>query len=130
MQVIKNERISPFDVDGTLVLHLNPTELSKFKTVEVWDPIHSAFLTVGIHEPNLRLLKEELHRGAQVIVWSAGGNEWAQNVVTALNLDHYDIIVMTKPHTYYDDKDVADWMTRRVYLGPNEVYKSINKGSE
>lgn len=129
MQVIKNENIKPFDVDDTLVMHLSYTQLCALNvhTLHVQDPIRDRMIMVGVNEPMVRLLEEELHRGAQVIVWSRGGYEWAVNVLKALELDKEDIIVMSKPLVYFDDKDVSDWLKDRVYIKYDSTYKNLHE---
>jgi hypothetical protein len=124
MKVIKNENIMTFDVDDTLILHLSEKELSKHTVLQVWDEIESKTICVGINKPMVRLLKEEIHRGNQVIVWSRGGYRWAASVLNALQLSDLNIIVMTKPLVYFDDKDVKEWLPYRVYLSPETVYKT------
>lgn len=121
MQVLKL-RPAPFDVDGTLVIH----ELDRYpgiETVEVYDPIEDKNITLGINRPMIRLLKEEIRRGQQVIVWSRGGWEWAQQVLIALKLDLYPIIVMDKPLNYFDDTIVSEWLLDKVFIEPNQSYK-------
>lgn len=122
MQVIKSENIKPFDVDGTLVLP-NDND-TKGDYIEVLDPVTNTFILMKIHKPNVRLLREELQRGAQVIVWSRSGWEWAQNVLKALDFgDSCNIIVMSKPIAYFDDMPVEQWLKDRIYLDPNLPYK-------
>lgn len=122
MQIVKSERIIPFDVDQTLVLTITPESLSLLE-VDVYDPITEKFLKMHVHEPMVRLLKEESHRGGHIVVWSRGGYEWAANVVKALHLEQYVDVVMSKPLVYFDDKNVDEWLKDRVYLEPGTVYK-------
>lgn len=122
MLVIKNESPAPFDVDGTLILHLKDN--TGYRTVNVWDAVTKAYKVFAVHEPMVRLLLEEHHRGSYVIVWSRGGWQWAKNVIIALGLEDKVDLVMTKPLVYFDDKDVAYWLKYRVFLDPNENYKN------
>lgn len=125
MTIIKNENVSPFDVDETLILHLPIEQIALKDRVSVYDPVDKGFIILGINRPMVRLLKEEFQRGSHVIVWSRGGHEWAANVVKALDLSKQVHLVMTKPLVYFDDKAVADWLPYRVYLKPDTVYKSF-----
>lgn len=123
MKVIKNEYVVMVDVDDTLVMHLNKDNLKNQPKIEIWDSLDKKFITLGINKSMVRLVREEIHRGAQVIVWSRGGYEWASNVLKALHLSGNNVIVMSKPHTYFDDKEVNDWLKYRVYLNHETVYK-------
>src|ERR1700722_14341636 len=106
MIVIKNENVRPFDVDGTLIYEVTPHEASRTKTVSVKDPVTGGMIVMAVHEPMIRLMMEEHHRGSHIIVWSRGGYEWAANVITALNLQQYVNEVYSKPMVYFDDVDV------------------------
>lgn len=112
----------PFDVDDTLILHL--ADNTGHRTVDVWDAVTQTYKRFAVHEPMVRLLLEEFHRGSYVVVWSRGGWQWAKNVVIALGLEEKVHQVMTKPLVYFDDKDVADWLKYRVFLNPNQSYKN------
>lgn len=127
---IKNYNVVPCDVDSTLILHIPPNEYHKHETVEIFDPVEKRMMTVGVHLPMVRLLKEEAHRGAFIIVWSRGGHEWAANVIDALGLNKQVNLVLTKPLLYLDDCDVSDWLKYRVYLEPNTVYKTAGNSAK
>ncbi len=124
MRVHKNENIRPFDCDDTLILE-NTEENSDIpgRRVDVWDPVKKRFLRFIAHEPMIRLLEEEKHRGAHIVVWSRGGWEWASCVVKALDLTKLVDDVMTKPIVYFDDTPVKKWLKDRVYLSPYKAYK-------
>ena len=125
MIIIKNDNLRPFDVDGTLILHLNKEDLIKYKTVKVWDAVSKSYLTFGVHEPMIRLLKEEFHRGNYIEVWSRGGWEWAKNVIIALDIQKYVHQVKTKPLVYFDDTPVKKWLKDRVFIDSNQPYKGV-----
>lgn len=122
MKITKSENIKPFDVDDTLVLPAAPGNVEA-KHIDIIDPVTHKILKMRIHEPMVRLLEEEYHRGSYVIVWSRGGYEWATTVVRALGLEDKVHQVMSKPMTYFDDKEVSEWLTDRVYLSPDVHYK-------
>jgi hypothetical protein len=112
-----------FDVDDTLVMwnqsptHPNAVEMKVFGFVENLVP----------HEGHIKQMKDHAFRGHHVVVWSAGGWEWAQAVVIALGLEQYVDEVMDKPHWFYDDLRSDQFMPEslRIYI---ETYKSRNKG--
>ena len=123
MDVIKNENVVFVDVDGTLVLPLTKKSRSPNRKVDVYDSITKKFIKMEVHEPNVRLLVEEHHRGSYVIVWSRGGFQWAANVVKALDLTPKVDLVLTKPLLYIDDLKINEWLKYRVFLDANARYK-------
>lgn len=125
--IVKNENVVMVDVDDTLILHLSEAELVDKRTIEVYDPITKGYLVVAAHEPMIRLVQEEAHRGSYVIVWSRGGYEWANNVIDALCLHPSVHQIMSKPIAYFDDKPIDEWLKYRVYLKPDTIYKNVKK---
>jgi len=123
MRIHKNEHVAPFDVDGTLILPLTAENAMHGRKVQVWDSISKKYISMVAHEPNIRLLIEEKHRGSLVIVWSRGGYEWAANVIRALDLVSHVDDVYSKPLAYFDDLDISEWLKYRVYLSPETRYK-------
>jgi hypothetical protein len=126
MKVIKNEKTVFFDIDNTLVFSsLDPliANLNPVTCVEVFDPINERFMNMVVHEPMVRLLREEHHRGSYVVVWSRGGYAWAGSVISALGLEKCVHEIMTKPMVYFDDRPIEEWLPYRVYLPPDMPYK-------
>ncbi len=113
-----------FDVDDTLVMWNQAPDSPEMVKLPLLDG-HVEPLV--IHQSHIKQLKDHKARGHYVVVWSAGGWEWALAVVKALGLENYVDEVMDKPHWYYDDCKVTEWMPdcNRVYF---ETYKSRNKG--
>lgn len=94
MVVLKAPIVVMVDVDETLVL---------------WEGTE--------YKPNFKVIEQLIRhkdRGHYVIVWSAGGVEWAARVVKELNLEHNVDVVMNKPAFMWDDKNPLDW-TRLCY---------------
>lgn len=124
MVTIKSEYVVMCDVDDTLVMHVKGDTYSAMsEQVAVQDPIEPRSIILRANLPMIRLLKEEHARGAYIVVWSKGGHQWARNVVEALGLQKHVALIMSKPVSYLDDKDVSEWMKNRVYLTPDTVYK-------
>lgn len=120
---MRSEMIKPFDVDGTLVNPWDPSVNYDQVSVYVNDPLTGKFIRMAVHEPMLRLLEEEHHRGSCVVVWSRGGYQWAENVITALGIINKVDLIMSKPMVYFDDLPVSEWMKDRVYMTPETKYK-------
>jgi len=123
MKTITNDDVAFFDVDQTLVLAIDTPVNPSNKKVAVYDSLTEKFITLYIHEPMVRILREQKRRGSIVIVWSRGGYEWAKNVVNALDLEGCVDYVMSKPKVYFDDLPVKKWLKDRVYLDPKSNYK-------
>lgn len=125
MVTIKIENTRPFDIDDTLILLPKHDDPADTRYVYVTDPVypHGELLKFRVHEPMVRLLKEEATRGSFVIVHSRGGYQWAQNVIDALGLRQYVNLCMSKPLVYFDDTPVELWLKDRVYIDPNTRYK-------
>lgn len=126
MQIIKNENIDPYDVDGTLIIHEDPETIPPGESIQVYDAITKKFISVRINRPMVRLLMESKARGSYVRVWSRGGWRWASDVVKALGLVDYVDSVESKPMAYFDDTPVEQWLPYRVFIGPKTIYKQTN----
>lgn len=120
MKILAHEKLVMVDVDDTLVMHsVRPAGLK----ITLVDPYDGRSVILEINENMVRLVKEEHKRGSTIVVWSRGGYQWANEVVIALGLEDVVSLVMSKPLVYFDDKPVTDWLTDRVYIGPNTPYK-------
>lgn len=123
MRINKNENNDFYDCDGTLILHLSAEQLKNHPKIDILDPVTKKYITVGVNQPMVRLLRESHQRGFCVKVWSRGGWEWASNVLKALELVPYVDEVLSKPMAYFDDMPIETWLPYRVFLPPNTVYK-------
>jgi len=123
MKTVKSEHVVFFDIDQTLILYKDTPGADTEPVVLVLDPIRNKRIEFKEHTAMTRLMREEYHRGAYIVVWSRGGYEWAANVIEALGLEECVQQVMSKPVAYFDDKPVAEWMNNRVYLEPGTPYK-------
>src|ERR1044072_4551713 len=106
--VYKNELPIPVDVDDTLIQWDLSKPGRKINISCVYD-VQTVNHEVVVHEPHVRLLKERLARGSLIVVWSAGGWAWANAVLEALEIDHENLLVMSKPYAYMDDKECQHW---------------------
>jgi hypothetical protein len=120
MRVHRNEFPVFCDVDKTLVLpvYMKPDG----RKIKFIDPYHGVEVTRVVHEPHYRLLKNYRKRGAQIIVWSKNGNQWAEAVIMALGLQTYVDDVFTKPAVTIDDAKPETWMGEFMYLDPNDDF--------
>lgn len=117
MKVLRNDMIAFFDIDDTLIGWGKPEfvdngnfvkiELNGFKEVH-W-----------ILKENVEALKLHKSRGHTVVVWSAGGYQWAEAVVKALKLEDMVDLVCGKPMWLYDDLQPEDFLPR-AKLAPKD----------
>lgn len=100
MQIVKSEIIATVDIDDTLALWVeNSDNGPRF-------------------EINLKLVEQirrHKMRGHFVIGWSAGGVNWAVDVIRKAGLSEFFDLVMTKPQFMWDDKPPSEW-TRLCYI--------------
>lgn len=99
MRIVKASKQHFFDVDETLV---------RWTTIENY-PVYV------VHNPTIAELIAAKQRGHYVVVWSAGGWEWAERIVRELKLQDFVDEVRGKPDWYHDDKPADEWM-RRCYI--------------
>ena len=116
MQVFDNEHVIAFDVDQTLVMwtghHNQPGEgLIPFN-----DPYDDKILYLKPHQKHIDFLRRCKGRNMCVMVWSAGGAQWAKTVVNTLGLSDYVDLIITKPSKFVDDLQADDVLGQRVYL--------------
>lgn len=90
MQVLKSNHPTYFDVDGTLALWKEETFIP--------------------NEAIITSIKQHHERGHTVIVWSAGGVNWATRVVLQFGLERYVDYVIAKPSWVYDDLPASEFI--------------------
>lgn len=103
-----------FDVDETLVLWGYRSEDSDAIKIESPDGLISEY--VMPHAPHILKLKHHKARGQLVVVWSAGGHEWAEAVVKRLGLEAYVDLVIAKPQWAWDDLTPNEFIRDRCYI--------------
>ena len=98
---VKDGGVYASDVDDTLLMW-NVPEGYLGPTVET---SLDGFTDIGIPNiPAIKHLKKMKARGFSIIVWSAGGSEWAEAAVKALKLERYVDVIMPKIDFHLDDK--------------------------
>lgn len=107
MNKISNDVIVCFDVDDTLIMWKGENYTA--------DPKH------------VESLIRHAKRHHFVVVWSAGGVSWADQIVKELGLEPYVDQIMSKPRWYCDDKPADKWM-ERYYYDPKGRKESVNVG--
>jgi FMN phosphatase YigB (HAD superfamily) len=114
--VLQNKNSIFFDCDDTLVMWDNKHKnFDESNCVVVTDPIIGFCEALVPHDEHIRILKEYKRDGKTIVVWSAGGWEWAKAVVEALWLEDFVDAVMEKPMAYVDDLNCVQFMGTRIY---------------
>lgn len=111
-----NEYVVAFDIDDTLVMWSNEYRQPHEGSVAFIDPYDGATNHLVPHEKHVNLLKKYKGRGMCVMVWSAGGVQWAKSVINTLGLQDYVDLIITKPSKYVDDLPAKEILGSRIYL--------------
>lgn len=114
MQVIKNDMTAYVDVDQTLVLWGYTSEDPGAIQIQSPDGLVSEYVIP--HLPHIEKVKHHKARGQLVVVWSAGGWEWAEAVVRKLGLENYVDLVIAKPQWAWDDLTPNEFIRERCYI--------------
>lgn len=125
MQVFDTDQVVTIDCDDTLVMWPENQKIFPYNqshtqpypgSLPVPDPYDGSLNHLTPHQKHIDLVKKYKGRGYLVIVWSAGGVKWAEQVVKALALEPFVDIVLSKPSKYVDDLHCEKWMGQRVYI--------------
>ncbi len=108
MLVLKSKKkVIYVDVDDTLI-SWDSVYLPSTGKIQVTDIDGTIFY----FKPNTNLIeriKKHKKVGKEtIVVWSQSGWQWAEIVVTALGLEDYVDLVISKPDIYYDDLNVKE----------------------
>ena len=113
MFVLKGESVVYYDCDDTLVIW----DVSRDKIDETMQFNYYGTIKVLLpHKRHIALLKEQKKNGKMVVVWTAAGWEWAQEVVKVLELEPHVDVILSKPTAYVDDLDAKEFMGHRIFL--------------
>ncbi len=112
MYKLNSNMVAYFDCDDTLV---------KWELADADDPSAVKFelndrvfykIPIQVH---IDELKNQAMTGTALVVWSAGGADWAECVVKTLGLEEYVDVILCKPARVFDDKDPSDYLPKRRY---------------
>jgi len=106
-QRIRCVQPSYFDVDRTLLMWGYSTKPGS-NTVPITCEGRTFHLVP--HKKHIEQIKAHWARGMTVIVWSAGGDQWADAVVRSLGLTKYVTLALAKPKWCFDDQPVEKYM--------------------
>lgn len=126
MITVPGNKIAYCDVDDTLVFWSSTQEDKEKYGVKftcpgsmVWDEdgeqIGYANSWTEVLVPNLpqiEQLKNLRLRHHTIVVWSAGGYDWAKTVVQTLGIEHLVDLVICKPTYVFDDLPCEEFMPK------------------
>ncbi len=115
MKVLNSEMIIMVDVDDTLLMWKDYTQPGDNK-IAVTDPYDGVTVYLYPHTKHIDQIRKWKGRGYTVIVWSAGGVQWANAAIEALGLTDFVEMVMTKPSKFVDDLPANQILGTPVYL--------------
>lgn len=107
-----------FDIDDTLIMWKAPNVCERHYESDELITVNTRGIeeTFVVNKHNLEYLRKLAVRGHAIIVWSAGGADWAESVVKALNIEDLVFAVMSKPTYFVDDvRDPKEFMGKHVY---------------
>lgn len=111
MLILKSDKVLMIDVDDTII-KWSPTleEIEKDGILYTDDNGNNVYF-VPI-KGNIEQLKRHRLRSHFIVVWSAGGYEWALTAVKLLKLESYVDLVMSKPAWVLDDLPASEFMPK------------------
>lgn len=111
-----NQRVTPCDVDDTIIRHSKDNKEYKDGRINVKCPYTGTDYYFEPIHCHIDFIKQQKGRGDLVIVWSARGGPWARAVVDALGLQNEVDLVFGKMGDYVDDRDISGWAGHRIDL--------------
>lgn len=114
MKVIRSNNLTTFDIDDTILMHIDRRVKTKDKiAIDYGDEV--IYLTP--HKFHITFLKHCHKRGDFVVIWSKNGYQYAEQVVKKLKLSKYVDLIMSKPSRHVDDKkDLPSIVGDGIYL--------------
>lgn len=114
--VLQSDKVVFCDIDDTIV-KWNPTQ-EEINTKGVAFNNYGWQVMLVPHYAHIEQIKRHKAIGHKVIFWSAGGWEWANEVIKTLELTEYADAIMSKPSWFIDDLPASAFMPEH-----NRIYK-------
>lgn len=129
-------QIAYFDVDHTLIIwEMDPKEYSPLKGSDDYgiekllnkqpESLKIAFdgkeFSIRPIWTHVSQLVQQSLKGVKIVVWSAGGVDWAEAIVNRLGLNDFVDVVITKPHFFYDDSNPEGFMGKHFFFAWDEI---------
>ena len=125
MITLKSTRILYVDVDSTLIRWDRWNEDTRYSYAieskfDTDDEEKEARNIMSVCLETVRIMKQHKERGHSVVVWSAGGAEWAEYAVKSLGLEPLVDLVISKPDWFIDDLQSHDFMPDKIRHNANK----------
>jgi hypothetical protein len=106
------------DCDDTLVSWNYDTNCPGPNKIEFIDPEDGEILYLETLPENIKAIKTHKLRKHTVILWSAGGADWAEEVANKIGLGKSVDAYADKPTWFYDDLPASQFMEehKRIHL--------------
>ena len=118
MYKVPNGPTAYFDIDDTLIEwnYIEGYGITDYIVIECRGRVGKYL----INRHNLEHLIKLSNRGHGIIIWSAGGSDWAEAVVKGLGIEKYVDVVAPKATYYIDDiKDPARVLGKYAFYDLN-----------
>lgn len=124
MIVVPGNMILYVDIDDTLIMW-SPSEEEQLEKGIYLDypgtlslenqtqPVRQELVVP--HLKHIAQVKRHKLRGHTIVIWSAGGVDWAKKAVEVLQLQDYVDVVMCKPTWILDDKKAEEFMPKNQW---------------
>lgn len=104
-----------YDCDDTLVMWKDKAEIENNPNVVYIKSDFKEPFPVLVHLDHVEQIKNHKRRGHQVVVWSYGGADYAEDIVKGLKLEEYVDVICCKPDIAYDDLPKEAIIQRQEY---------------
>lgn len=118
MKVFSNSPVSFFDVDNTLVMFDEYKEVPGKKVDIITN--NGEIITLTVHTEHIEILKQLKNRGYTIVIWSAGGSNWAEKVIMSLGIENYIDLIIPKPQSIFDDLELSEFLPGSRYINKNK----------
>lgn len=108
---LSDKRTVYVDVDDTLIMwgaDINDPEAKCLSLV-------NGNLVIKLHKKHIQLVKDLYTIGWNVVIWSQGGSDHAEDVIKQIGLANYVHIIAPKPESYIDDLPFEAQYIKRIY---------------
>ncbi len=116
---IRGPKMYGCDVDETLIMmdHI-PPDIDESKLIKVKNNKKGVWAYAMPHVRHIDLMRKMAARGFKIVVWSAGGEDWAYYIVNKLGIQDLVDVTMGKFDWFADDLPPEQFMKGRIYLDP------------
>ena len=101
--------------------NLSALELLEHQPESIYMEFRGKVFTIRPIWTHVSQLVQQNLKGVRMVVWSAGGADWAEAVIKTLKLEDYVDVILTKPDFFYDDSKPEGFMGRHFFFAWDEI---------